>query len=180
MEKAFEIADSLEKAQDFSRSYGQTQLNMPPVSAVSAESDDSYIEQSSIKKKDCCHSMINPVIPRQANLPQTMCMFCGRKHPFDRSKCPARNVTCHDCGKRGHFRKVCRSSQKASKPVASLTEAPFSSLLASSGHLLENAMVTVEIRKFKLEALVDSEAVENYIDSRVANELRLKITGPRT
>ena len=52
MEKASEIVDSLEKAQDFSRSYGQTQLKTPPVSVVSVESEHSYVEQSSIKEKN--------------------------------------------------------------------------------------------------------------------------------
>ena len=102
-----------------------------------------------------------------------MCIFCGRKHSLDRSKCSAKSVTYHDCEK-GHFRKVRRSSRKASKPVASLSEARFAQILASSGRPLENAMVTVDIGDLKLEAR------EDYIDSRVANDLRLKIIGLRT
>ena len=40
-------------------------------------------------------------------------------------------------------------------------------------------MVIVDIGNFKLEALVDSGVFGNCIDSRAANDLRLKITGPR-
>ncbi|KAH3872864.1 hypothetical protein DPMN_036087 [Dreissena polymorpha] len=36
------------------------------------------------------------------------CDFCGRKHPKT-AKCPAKGVTCHNCGNNNHFAKVCRS-----------------------------------------------------------------------
>ena len=36
------------------------------------------------------------------------CFFCGKKrHP--RSRCPARNSTCQNCGKKGHWMVVCNS-----------------------------------------------------------------------
>ena len=39
-----------------------------------------------------------------------LCYFCGkRRHP--RTKCPAREVDCNKCGKRGHFAKVCKSAK---------------------------------------------------------------------
>ena len=41
------------------------------------------------------------------------CGNCGRKHPADKSKCPAHGQTCRNCGKRGHFAKLCRSSRHA-------------------------------------------------------------------
>ena len=47
------------------------------------------------------------------------CYFCGSlKHP--RSKCPAREATCHKCQHRGHFAKVCRAN-RTTNPTRSRT-----------------------------------------------------------
>ena len=39
------------------------------------------------------------------------CGNCGRKHPANKSECPANRQTCRKCGKRGHFAKMCRSGR---------------------------------------------------------------------
>ena len=39
------------------------------------------------------------------------CYFCGRPYQ-KRSRCPARNVTCHTCQKKGHYARVCKSKDK--------------------------------------------------------------------
>ena len=41
------------------------------------------------------------------------CGYCGRERHQDRSKCPARNQTCGNCGKMNHFAAVCRSERRA-------------------------------------------------------------------
>lgn len=41
-----------------------------------------------------------------------MCTRCGRSPPHNRAVCPARDQTCDTCGKRGHFKAVCRSQVK--------------------------------------------------------------------
>ena len=38
------------------------------------------------------------------------CSYCGRRHPP--RKCPAFGNLCHNCGKRNHFKSVCRSASK--------------------------------------------------------------------
>ena len=40
------------------------------------------------------------------------CSRCGRSHVHDRAHCPAKDQICSNCGKRGHFRAVCRSAAK--------------------------------------------------------------------
>jgi hypothetical protein len=38
------------------------------------------------------------------------CYYCG-KSCFSRNSCPAKNATCYDCGKIGHYGRMCRSAQ---------------------------------------------------------------------
>ncbi|PFX16986.1 hypothetical protein AWC38_SpisGene18711 [Stylophora pistillata] len=37
------------------------------------------------------------------------CFCCGAKPTHPRSQCPAKYVTCHKCGKKGHYKKCCKS-----------------------------------------------------------------------
>lgn len=49
------------------------------------------------------------------------CKYCGRSHSFE-EPCPARNKSCSSCGKRGHFRAVCRN--RSDNQVATTSRAP--------------------------------------------------------
>lgn len=37
------------------------------------------------------------------------CFSCGAKPAHPRSQCPAKDVTCHKCGKKEHYKKCCKS-----------------------------------------------------------------------
>ena len=43
------------------------------------------------------------------------CYYCGLGYPHNDRPCPAKSSTCASCGVKGHFAKVCRSSQKHDK-----------------------------------------------------------------
>ena len=45
---------------------------------------------------------------RASHASSSSCAYCGRVHPPGRSNCPAADQTCGKCGKKGHFRAVCR------------------------------------------------------------------------
>ena len=47
---------------------------------------------------------------KQKVIPKEACSRCGKFSSHDRQHCAARDATCHKCGKRGHFKSVCRSS----------------------------------------------------------------------
>lgn len=40
----------------------------------------------------------------------TTCRWCGRSPHSSRSACPAKNDTCHSCGKRGHWQHMCKGN----------------------------------------------------------------------
>lgn len=39
------------------------------------------------------------------------CYRCGKSPGHAKAQCPARDATCHTCGKRGHYSKVCKSTK---------------------------------------------------------------------
>ena len=43
------------------------------------------------------------------------CYYCGLGYPQNDRPCPTKSSTCASCGVKGHFAKVCRSSQKHDK-----------------------------------------------------------------
>ena len=67
-------------------------------------------------------------VPSRRNLAAARrCPWCGstRDHSSKRSECPAKEKLCHACGKLGHFRSVCRSSnQQAIHNVCSEPQSP--------------------------------------------------------
>lgn len=50
---------------------------------------------------------------KQQDSEERKCKNCGGKwHVNGRETCPARSISCHACGKQGHFSKVCVSKNK--------------------------------------------------------------------
>ena len=41
-----------------------------------------------------------------------VCARCGKSPPHDRQYCPAKDATCRECRKRGHYKLMCRSKNK--------------------------------------------------------------------
>ena len=49
-----------------------------------------------------------------------LCYFCGKRFSSNhKQNCPARNVTCRNCFKKGHFAKCCNSENVANVEVES-------------------------------------------------------------
>ncbi|VDP93510.1 unnamed protein product [Echinostoma caproni] len=93
---AYDMARSLESAQQQSRSYGSE--NLPCASSASTSSPAPPVSTVMVESE--------PVLSATS---KETCYFCGySKHP--RTKCLARDATCKACGKTGHFKPVCRST----------------------------------------------------------------------
>ena len=45
----------------------------------------------------------------QHSKPPSTCTRCGRSPLHNKSECPAKDEQCHQCGKRGHFKRMCRN-----------------------------------------------------------------------
>ena len=104
----FDQVRALENAQKSSESYGFTAhpVGAAMTSSTPPDSDNSPDRGSSAATK-------------QSYSQGSKSCFCGSlKHP--RSKCPAREATCHKCQRRGHFAKVCRANP-TTNPTCSRT-----------------------------------------------------------
>lgn len=68
---------------------------------------------------------ITPALKSSENLQRIVgvCKFCGGDHKQDQ-QCPAWNRTCSNCGKKGHFRRVCFSRGGSSSSGSSFNNNP--------------------------------------------------------
>ena len=99
LDQAFEQARSLEMVYKNSETYNQ----LYPSSAVAEKpiSDEHNQQQlNAINNKD-------------------KCFFCGlNKHPHN--SCPAKDSTCNNCGKIGHYAWVCKSNASTKGSLAAI------------------------------------------------------------
>ena len=112
LNQAFELADNLDEAHRCSSCMG----SLVPNQSLSMMTSDSTAKNSggAAYTRRSSSTVVEAV----------SCFFCGLDTHRKRSLCPARNVSCHICGKRGHFARACRS--KAGVPNLCLTMYPFS------------------------------------------------------
>ena len=54
------------------------------------------------------------------------CNRCGRLHNKDKSKCPAANQRCHNCGMLEHFAVVCKNKRKVRHVKAESSHSDYS------------------------------------------------------
>ena len=95
----------------------------------------------------------------------------------------ARDVSCHSCGKIGHFSKVCHSkslslrlsksqrSQAASDPSSSA----LCSITAACPASLAPASLQISIKGAPSTAQVDPASLESYINSDICAKLKLDV-----
>ena len=116
-------------------------------------------------------------------LKQSPCWNCGNsRHP--RSQCPARDVKCHNCQRKGHYKKHCRSAPDVTtNPSAAIPNyfaenSPTLATVTAAGISSPFRVCTAVIinNKYCAEALLDSGSTNHsFIDHDLAKSLRLKI-----
>ncbi|KAK3794019.1 hypothetical protein RRG08_028453 [Elysia crispata] len=87
---------TLEKAISICRAYEQTTNDMKEMNKSEIKIEK-VSNKSQLKRQE-----------RMGNQRQNDCRFCGRKHPFEKEKCPAWGKTCSNCGGRNHFCTKCK------------------------------------------------------------------------
>ena len=88
------------------------------------------------------------------------CKWCGRTPRHEREQCPARNATCRNCNKPGHFEKVCRSEKAAIRAVDATIDTLFvdtlKNNLSSSDTWQAELKVNDKLVKFRLDTGADA------------------------
>ena len=153
---AYDQALAIENAQKQMASYSQT----PPITAAVPVTEDANLS-----------AMEEP--STAAAVPGQKCWFCGNKR-HDRSRCPARDVSCRNCKKKGHFSKMCNSPAAAAMNYGE-------SLLISSAtpskcpKSISRASLCGTIKGTVLKILIDTGSSESFIHPDKAKYLRLCI-----
>ena len=153
LDQAYEKARTLHIAQKNSEAYSQTSFqtssNVATIEPANRASPDQNLEslaafgkQSATKKRNC--------------------FFCGGYLHANRASCPARDATCHNCSKKGHFMKVCQSAKKNSN-LSTIYKPTLCAISAACPKSLSHASLPVTINGMHLTALIDSCSSDNFI-----------------
>ncbi|XP_041989092.1 uncharacterized protein LOC121740463 [Aricia agestis] len=104
---------------------------------------------------------------------QKKCFFCGG-HVHQRIKCPALNVTCTNCNKKGHYAKVCKGERVGTSSNAVSENELLGAISAASPMSLKKTTIVVSINNHRADALIDSGSSTSFIDENLVQELKLK------
>ena len=94
-------------------------LTFAQITAKARDFEDGLKTESAISQHHLAEvvnkiSLVKPTNQHQpgnhASASSTPCRWCGRSPHASRSACPAKNDTCHGCGKRGHWKHVCKGT----------------------------------------------------------------------
>ena len=99
------------------------------------------------------------------------CTRCGRSPPHGRQQCPAREAKCHSCGKIGHFKTMCRSTQ-----TVGTVQAPVETEDEFLGTVRDEAgakpwIMTLPLNGMPVEFKIDTGADVSVIPESVFNQL---------
>ena len=212
LSEAFEKARSIEVAQSNSQIYhSSSQMNINAMRDRSFSGDSNSSESAGFPSRSVTpdhgpqaqtyHPSLNaaarlPVFPKKNPSPGqgsgNGCIYCGNGKHADRNHCPARNVTCFGCQKKGHFQKVCRSikSQSTSACIQATYQSlrsserqssPFTpnlaSIVAGAPASLSITVVKVLVNKhFTLDCLIDTGSSDSFISHEVVKRCRLNMS----
>lgn len=156
---AYDQTYSLELARKNAESYVQ-----PSVHAAAVPNSDESLAEKEDNSASTAAAM--PTAKKK-------CFFCGNQF-HHRNICPAKDAACNSCVKKGHFSKVCRSTNQGSRASKNLN---LSAMLASSScpPSLSSATTKARINGRVVSALVDTGSSESFVSADVAQKLKLDV-----
>ena len=175
LDNAFQQARALELAQRHSDTYRILPPTFNTAAAVSSQGgEDKWTEPNpgtvaASGSKTASHS--------QWNVDQKTCMFCGRdRHP--REQCRARNSTCRNCLKKGHWDVVCKApkagvSSISQQPVEATT--PWAPAMYSLGSFHPKVVQSASVNHVPARALADTGANITCISKKFADDHHLEV-----
>jgi len=192
---ALDQAKALELARRDARLY-ESNARYPTPTRINAVSEDVEVEPTSAACHRCSKTRftlkegpgpasdaaLRPQL-RKAHSeyePNSKCYFCGsfRRHP--RSKCRARNATCNNCHKRGHFANVCQSAKTANvdfdyppSEASQDNNLDHTPVLAAMSPVLRKSSVSLKLDGITERALLDSGSSANFVSSTLVRKRRL-------
>ena len=93
------------------------------------------------------------------------CTRCGKRPAHDRQHCPAKDVTCRKCGKRGHYQAVCRSARASQVDTHTDHSDVFLSVAGDTANSPWSVMVNVN--ETPIELHIDTGAKVTMISEEV-------------
>lgn len=189
LQKAHELADSLDRAQKQSSMMGKGLFQSPVVAVAPRNVSDNTMNGSQITdseeigdKNEALAVSFDRDGTARGGVNKT-CFFCGGSQIHKRIFCPARDVECRKCHKIGHFAKVCRGSlQKSNRTLSASNATVFKecdnkipSIIATAPNCLSMAVTTAVMKGITINVLFDSGASENFVDLKTVNKLQLEV-----
>ena len=107
------------------------------------------------------------------------CRSCGKKH--SRYTCPLRNCICHNCGKKGHIKAVCRGKKcylVDTDPINDKLTNDFDSisLAVTSDHINTHILKSYVINDdFQHSFIVDTGSVQSFISKDIIDKLGSRV-----
>ncbi|GFT46969.1 uncharacterized protein TNCV_3746531 [Trichonephila clavipes] len=140
LDQAFEQARTLESAEVHAASYMGSSF---PVQSAAMKTED-FSEET----------VATSAASSSSSSRSQKCFFCGNDL-HSRTLCPARDVTCRNCGKKRHYQRVCqfRPGRNSSNVVASSNTL---AAISGSTHYLQKSIIKALVNNIQLSALIDT------------------------
>ena len=94
-----------------------------------------------------------------------VCTRCGNTHPPGKDHCPAKDTKCHNCGKLGHYQRVCRNTINAVTTSPQPEDEKFLGAITQENS--EPWIVQIQVNRHPVNFKIDTGADVTIIPSRL-------------
>ncbi|GFX05058.1 putative retrovirus-related pol polyprotein from transposon opus [Trichonephila clavipes] len=157
LDQAFEQARTLESAEVHAASYMGSSF---PVQSAAMNTEDFSEETVATSVASSSRSQ--------------KCFFCGNDL-HSRTLCLARDITCRNCGKKGHYQRVCKSrpGRNSSNVVASSNTL---AAISGSTHYLQKSIIKAMINNnIQLSSIIDTGSSLSFLNEKHVAKCKLKV-----